>query len=212
MPSKRKGATAKADKHGISCNCERCVGLRLYPAVQHCDWCGTDHAGNAANCADVGLPVVSGNNIVDSFGPNEPIVDWIISLVERSSKDIKRQIKEELKNMGLQDMLNKKGGGEGGALLKGEHIPPRLKSVTITVGEIREAPDGFFGVAIIDLKTPLYEKTAWPVNKTNMKAIIKQFGDNEKSLRGKKIRLDVVPVRNPSSGQMVPSLMVSPRQ
>lgn len=113
--------------------------------------------------------------------------------------------------MGMQDMLNKKGGGAG-ALLKGEHVPARLKSITITVGAIREAPDGFFGVAIIDLKTPLYEQTAWPVNKTNMKAIIKLFGDNEKKLVGKKIKLDVVPMRNPSSGQMGVSLMVSPRQ
>jgi hypothetical protein len=46
----------------------------------------------------------------------------------------------------------------------------------------------------------------------NFKALIKLFGDDEKKLRGKKIKLDVISVRNPQSGDVVPSLAVSPKQ
>jgi hypothetical protein len=205
------GKKNKENGHGISCNCARCVGLRLYPIPSLCDWCGTTHAGNAANCPDVGATVHSGFGAVDfAREPNSPQVDWIISLVERCLKDIKRQIMEELK-MGMKDMLDKRGGN-GAALLSGSDIPPRIKSLKITVAEIREAPEGFTAPAIIDLKTEVYGKTAWAVNKTNMKALIKHFGDDEKKMRGKTIKLDVISVRNPSSGDIVPSLAVSPRQ
>lgn len=142
---------------------------------------------------------------------HDPVVEWIVSLVERNHNDLKRQIKKELKTMSMKDMLAAKGGGAGN-LLKGSDVPSRIKSITIEVQDIREAPDGFTAPALIDLKKEVYGATAWAVNKTNFKALIKLFGDDEKKLRGKKIKLDVISVRNPQSGDVVPSLAVSPRQ
>ncbi len=114
--------------------------------------------------------------------------------------------------MSMKAMLDAKSNGGGGNLLKGSDVPPRVKSLTIVVGAMREAPEGFNAPAIIDLKTEVYGANAWSVNKTNLKAIIKHFGDDEKKLIGKKIKLDVISVRNPQNGEVVPSLAVSPRQ
>ena len=61
-------------------------------------------------------------------------------------------------------------------------------------------------------KAPVFEKSAWPVNKTNMKMLIKLFGDDERKLVGKKIKLEVIMVRNPQTGEVVPSLAVSAKQ
>jgi hypothetical protein len=220
------------DDHGITCSCPRCVGLRRYPQPSLCDWCHTVHAGDASNCPEKreeeknffrGLDngtdcgnvssVHGSRNGQPEAGSQEhdPVVEWIASLIDRDVKSITRMVKKEFKNMSLKDMLAAKGGGAGN-LLKGSDIPSRIKQVTITVEAIREAPDGFTAPALIDLKTEVYGASAWAVNKTNMKAIIKHFGDDEKKLRGKKIKLDVISVRNPQSGDVVPSLAVSPRQ
>ena len=114
--------------------------------------------------------------------------------------------------MTLNTMLAKRSTGQTGALLNGSDIPAGTKTVTITVAGIRESPEGFTAPAIVDLKSPIYGKSAWAVNKTNMKMLIKLFGDDEKSLVGKKVKLEVISVRNPQSGEIVPSLAVSPRQ
>jgi hypothetical protein len=45
-----------------------------------------------------------------------------------------------------------------------------------------------------------------------MKALIRLFGEDEKKLIGKKIKLEVISVRNPQTGEIVPSLAVNPRQ
>jgi hypothetical protein len=219
--------------HGITCSCPRCVGLRRYPQPSKCDWCGWVHSGDANNCpekvarekeyfaggldkdAERGIVAhVSGDGLSETGNgqwESDPQVEWIVSLVERNHNDLKRQIKKELKTMSMKDMLAAKGGGAGN-LLKGSDVPSRIKSITIEVGDIREAPDGFTAPALIDLKKELYGATAWAVNKTNFKALIKLFGDDEKKLRGKKIKLDVISMRNPQSGDVVPSLAVSPRQ
>ena len=109
-------------------------------------------------------------------------------------------------------MLDNRRTGQAGALLNGSDIPDGIKSITIEVAGIRESPDGFSAPAIIDLKKPLYGKSAWAVNKTNMKALIKLFGDDEKQLVGKKIKLILISVLNPQTSEIVPSLAVSPRQ
>ena len=221
------------DDHGITCSCPRCVGLRRYPQPSQCDWCGWVHAGDSNNCPEKvakekeyfagGLDNDADRGIVSHVPRNglpetgngqwesDPQTEWIVSLVERNHNDLKRQIKKELKSMSLKDMLNAKGGGAGN-LLKGSDVPSRIKTLTITVEAIREAPDGFTAPALIDFKTEVYGATAWAVNKTNMKAIIKHFGEDEKKLKGKKIKLDVISVRNPQTGDVVPSLAVSPRQ
>ena len=114
--------------------------------------------------------------------------------------------------MTLQQMLDKRSTGQAGALLNGSDIPAGTKSITIVVAGIRDSPEGFGAPAIIDLKTPMYNKSAWAVNKTNLKTLIKLFGGDEQRLLGKKLKLEVISVRNPQTGEIVPSLAVNPRQ
>lgn len=114
--------------------------------------------------------------------------------------------------MSLKTMLDNRRTGQAGALLNGSDIPDGIKSLTIEVAGIRESPDGFSAPAIIDLKKQLYGKSAWAVNKTNLKALLKLFGDDETKLVGKKIKLIVISVRNPQTGEIVPSLAVNPKQ
>jgi hypothetical protein len=115
-------------------------------------------------------------------------------------------------NMSLKTMLDSRSTGEAGELLNSSDIPDGTKTVTIVVAGVRESPDGFNSPAIIDFKVPVFEKSAWPVNKTNMKMLIKLFGDDDRKLVGKKIKLEVIMVRNPQTGEVVPSLAVSAKQ
>lgn len=112
--------------------------------------------------------------------------------------------------MSLQSMLAKRSNGP--ALLNGSDVPVGTKSITITVAGTRESPEGFSAPAIIDFKKPIYGKAAWAVNKTNLKMLIKHHGEDEKKLMGKKIKLEIISVRNPQTGEMVRSLAVSPKQ
>jgi hypothetical protein len=123
-----------------------------------------------------------------------------------------RKYRERSFEMSLKTILGKRSNGQAGSLLNGSDVPAGTKSITIVVAGIRESPDGFGAPAIIDLKTPVYGKSAWAVNKTNLRALIKLFGEDEQKLAGKKIRLEVVSVQNPKTGEIVPSLAVSPRQ
>ncbi len=114
--------------------------------------------------------------------------------------------------MNLKTMLDNRSASQAGALLNGSDVPAGTRSITIEVAEIRESPDGFSAPAIIELKKPLYGKAAWAVNKTNLKTIIRIFGDDPKKLMGKRVKLDIISVRNPQTGEIVPSLAVNPKQ
>ena len=54
------------------------------------------------------------------------------------------------------------------------------------IAEIRESPEEFNAPAIIDFEKPIFGKSSWAVNKTNMKMLIKLYGDDETKLVGKK--------------------------
>lgn len=114
--------------------------------------------------------------------------------------------------MTLKQMLDKRSNGKAGSLLNGSDVPPGTKTITIVVAEIRESPEGFGAPAIIDFKAPIFGKSAWAVNKTNLRALIKLVGEDEQKLIGKKIKLEIISVRNPQTGEIVPSLAVNPRQ
>ena len=114
--------------------------------------------------------------------------------------------------MNLKQMLSKRGNGQAAPLLNGSDVPTGTKSITITVAAIRESPEGFSAPVIIDLAKPVYGKAAWAVNKTNTKVIVKQFGEDTASLVGKKIKLELISVRNPQTGEIVPSLAVCSKQ
>ena len=114
--------------------------------------------------------------------------------------------------MSLRTMLANRSSGQSGALLKGSDVPAGTKTITIEVAAVREPPEGFGALVILDLKKPVYGKSAWAVNKTNVKMLIKLFGEDERRLVGKKIKLEIISVRNPQTGEIVPSLAVSPKQ
>ena len=114
--------------------------------------------------------------------------------------------------MTLKTILDNRSTGQAGGLLNGSDIPVGTKSITIEVAGVRESPEGFGAPVIIDLKKPIYGKSAWAVNKTNLKALIKLFGEDEQNLVGRKIKLEIISVRNPQTGDIVPSLAVSLRQ
>ena len=97
-------------------------------------------------------------------------------------------------------------------MLKGSDLQVGTKTITIEIVEVRESPEDFNAPLIIVFKKPVNGKSAWAVNKTNLKAIIKRFGDDAQSLVGKKLKLDVISVRNPQTGEIVPSLAVNPKQ
>ena len=111
--------------------------------------------------------------------------------------------------MTLSTMLKSHSSGEAGELINSSDIPDGTKTVTIVVAAIRESPDEFNAPAIIDFEKPVFGKSSWAVNKTNMKMLIKLYGDDETKLVGKRIKLEVIKVRNPQSGEFVPSLAVT---
>lgn len=114
--------------------------------------------------------------------------------------------------MSLRTMLATRSTGEAGELLNSSDIPVGTKTVTIVVSGIRESPEGFNAPAIIDFEKPIFGKPSWAVNKTNMKMLIKQFGDDETKLVGKKIKLEAIKVRNPQTDELVLSLAVADKQ
>ena len=114
--------------------------------------------------------------------------------------------------MNLKMMLESRSNGQGGALLKGSDVPEGTSSVTVLVAGIRQSPEGFNAPAIMDFKKPVYEKSGMALNKTNLRALIKRFGLEQKALVGKKVKLEVVMVDNPQSHETVRSLRVSGKQ
>jgi hypothetical protein len=110
----------------------------------------------------------------------------------------------------MKSMLDKRSSGQ--SLLHGSDVPDGTKTFAIEVAAMEQSPDGFDAPAIIRFKKPVYGKSAWAVNKTNMKMFVKLYGDDEKRLVGKKIKLEVNLVRNPQTGENGPGLAVSPKQ
>jgi hypothetical protein len=112
----------------------------------------------------------------------------------------------------LTVMLESRRSGQAGALLKGSDVPDGTTTITIVIAEIRKTQEEFNTTVQIVLKKPVYGKTAWAVNKTNLKMLIKLFGDSVEKLIGKKVKLVIITVQNPQTGEMVRSLAVSPKQ
>jgi hypothetical protein len=112
----------------------------------------------------------------------------------------------------LKTMLESRRSGQVGALLKGSDVPDGTTTITIVIAEVRQAPDEFNAPVIVTFKKAVHGKSAWAVNKTNLKMLIKLFGDNVEKLIGKKVKLVIITVQNPQTGDMVRSLAVSPKQ
>jgi hypothetical protein len=114
--------------------------------------------------------------------------------------------------MNAETLLERRRSRKSGALLKGADVPATVKSIKIEIAEVREAPPGFDAPAICGLKKPVYDRTAWAVNQTNLQLLIALLGADTDKWVGKTVRLDLVPMTNPKTGAIGRSLIVSPKQ
>lgn len=104
----------------------------------------------------------------------------------------------------------------GPPMLHGSDLPVKIKSVNVTCRELREAPENFKSVMIMDFESPVYEKESWAVNVTNIKILSEKFGlgddpdldDLAKKCKGKKLTLTEAMVNDPNKKKMVRSLFV----
>ena len=117
----------------------------------------------------------------------------------------------------IADMKQERGIG-GPPMLRGQDVPKSATSVKIKVQELREAPQNFKSMAIIDLAEPVHGREAFAVNITNMRALAELAGlDPEqadfdvlaKKVQGKTYTLHVTVVNNPNTKKMVRSLFFS---
>jgi hypothetical protein len=114
--------------------------------------------------------------------------------------------------MSLKTILSKRSNGQAGSLLKGSDVPAGTTTIIFETVAVREPPEGFGALLILEFKKPIYAKSAWAANITNSKMLGKLFGDNEQDWVGKKVKLEVIPGRNPKTGEIVPTLVVKPMQ
>src|SRR5215471_13103537 len=114
--------------------------------------------------------------------------------------------------MSLTAMLRSHSTGESGKLINSSDIPDGTQTVTVPVAGIRDSPEGFKAPAIMDFEKPVFGKSSMVINKTNTKKLIKLYGDDETKLIGKKIKLEVIKVHNPQTGELVSSLAVAGKQ
>lgn len=102
-------------------------------------------------------------------------------------------------------------------LLHGDDLPKGTKSVNVICKELRIAPENFGAPMVMDLVKEVFGKSAWAVNKTNIRAIAEKYdlGDDPEleelaqACAGKKFTLTVVMVNNPKTKKMVRSLFVA---
>lgn len=196
-------------EHGIACVCEPCLGLRLYPVPSYCHACKRTHPGNAHNCQKIIVDNRDSNGSMD-WSEQSQLVETATVIVTRYCSEIREALRKE-GGMSLKGMLDAKKNGDGGNLLHGTDVPKKTSRFSVKITAVREAPENFTAPLIIDIDE-VYGCSGWAVNKTNTKALIELFGDDEKKMIGKKLWLEVVSMKNPSSNKVGPTLIVSARQ
>jgi len=112
--------------------------------------------------------------------------------------------------MSLKKMLENHSDGPGATLLKASDLPVDTQSITVEAVDVQESPPEWKSPGILRYKKPIENKTALALNKTNLKGIMKKFGDDESALVGKKLRFDIIQSRNPQTGEIVPSFAFRP--
>ena len=115
-----------------------------------------------------------------------------------------------------------RGSRGNSTLLKGSMVPKRVKEFSICVERIRLAPADWDCKLILDFTFPIQSSrllrgspaaraSSWAVNKTNgikLRTYLSDADDFEE-IAGARIRLRVLPQRDPKSGERVPSLEIS---
>lgn len=189
------------DEHGISCNCSRCVGLRLYPQPSMCDWCKTIHAGDANNCPDERPKFEGLSEYYD-----DPTIEPLCSEVERQVRAITAYVRQFTGEENYR-MLPRAGSSTtstdesrpragkrtdtGIQYLKNEDLSSKTDKEGKILG-VRLDEENKFGVRII-LKLALDGKTVFfGVNikkNPNYKILLDEFGAEENDWVGKRILL-----------------------
>lgn len=101
-----------------------------------------------------------------------------------------------------------RGGGAGDNLLKGSDLPAGTTKITIVCIDVREAPEEFSSPLIMEIE-PVYDKTNWALNKTNIKALVTLIDDDYEKWAGHEIELTKHVGRNPQTKQEAWSLSVT---
>ncbi len=116
--------------------------------------------------------------------------------------------------------IKKEKGIGGPPLLKGSDLPKGITKLKIKIAELREGGKDFQSPAIIDLEKPVYEKGAWALNITNLRALARvcghddeefenlDFDDLAKEAKGKSLNVGVAMVNNPKTKKMAPGLFI----
>jgi hypothetical protein len=94
-------------KHANDCPCGRCAGIRRHPNPTLCDWCHTEHAGDANNCGEE--PDTDTQSDETFTEENELEAEKLMWSVINDVRQITRSIKEKY------DMLPKPTVGEARA-------------------------------------------------------------------------------------------------
>lgn len=154
---------------------------------------------------------------------NAPRVTYIARRDEatyyRNTKQIRKRGKTIMCPSASQLIANK--AVDSGAILHGSDVPKsKYSGFKVKIRAVREPGEGFNAIAIADID-PIFE-SAVPdkdgkkraceciaLNKTNMKALANQLGDNTDKWAGKTVTFIVIFTRNPKTGKNVPSLGVA---
>ena len=116
--------------------------------------------------------------------------------------------------------VRKEKGISGPPLLKGSDVPEKVKSIKVTVKELRDPGKDFKSPAILDFTKPVYEKEAIALNITNLRALARVCGYDDDDFdglnfeelsgkaAGRTIAFDVVAVNNPQTKRMGRGLFI----
>lgn len=129
----------------------------------------------------------------------------------------------------LGETRRKKGKG-GPPVLKGSVVPAKVSSFTIKVKELREAPDNFNAMALLDFAEPVFGGQAggpvegystMALNITNLKVLATRcgfdegdfdqidFADLAHKAKGKKLTITTGMANNPTTGHPTRTLFIA---
>jgi hypothetical protein len=181
-------------EHGIYCNCERCVGLRLYPEPSHCYSCQTIHPGNGHNCPKYLLDNGTENITIDwsEFDPLvEAATDFLIGELNQLREKFKKEFSQMLPTGNRSITTNKNPNAM--VYLTNDHLSITPKSAKILA--VRLDSEGKFGARVI-LKLAFDGKTLfWGVScslkNPNYTNLIQKFTADENEWVGQNILLSL---------------------
>jgi hypothetical protein len=173
------------EPHGIACNCDRCIGLRRYPQPSLCDWCGTVHAGDAANC-----PTESETMPSQDFPEDTDKDVCIFWYVHNAVKSITEGVKNNMLPKPDSEPSRGKRGGNAMTYLDSTMLSKQPKEAKILA--VRFDAEGRFGARVIVKLSFDGGIVYWGVNikkNPNYRSLIAAFGEDENDWPNQRIKL-----------------------